>query len=268
MDTTLLKGLSVLEALAGSKEPRGVTELSGELRLLKSNVHRVLQTLLHVGYVRKDPDSGRYECTLKLWSLAGQAVERFDVRRVARPHMKRLWDKTGENIHLGMLEGLDVLYIDRLESRHPVRVNMPPGGRGPAVAISSGKMLLAYADESTQLLAARNLMRYTARSIVDSDAFHRELRKIKAAGHVINRGEYREGVSGISAPLLDDQGKPLAAIGISVPSERFTTALLKDLLPRVLSTARAISAELGHRAPAASDGAKLRRSAQTVRRSR
>ena len=246
MDSTLLKGLKVLETMAVCREPRGVTDLSAELKLLKSNVHRVLQTLLHAGYIRKEPDSGRYECTLKLWALGGNVADHLDARSAARPHMKELWERTGEGVHLAMLEGHEVLYIDRLESRHAVRVNIPSGGRGPAACISTGKILLAHADDRAIDFAAQHLKRYTTRTITDAETLRKELKKIKTTGYVVNRGEYREGVAGIGAPIFDGDGQAVAALGMSMPRDRLTASLLKQLLPQLLNAVDAISRDLGY----------------------
>src|SRR5690349_24819833 len=105
MDSTLLKGLSVLERVAMSEEPRGVTELAEELPLTKSNVHRILKTLEAAGYLTRDETTRRYKLTLKLWELGLSVVSKMDLRVQASPWLKGLSETTRETVHLSVLDG-------------------------------------------------------------------------------------------------------------------------------------------------------------------
>src|SRR6187549_1638579 len=121
MDKTLVKGLDVLEALAQSESSRGVSELARELGLTKSNVHRTLQTLCAVGYVRKNEASGEYECTMKVPRIAAAILGRVDLKRVAEPFMQAVAASTQETVHLSILDDIDVFYVHKIDSAHPVR---------------------------------------------------------------------------------------------------------------------------------------------------
>lgn len=243
MDTTLLKGLDVLEAIATRAEPCGVTELAQELGLVKSNVHRVLQTLAHRGYVRKDERSGRYACTLKIWELGATVVDRLDVRPAARPAVEALAARTSETVHLSVLDGNEVIYIDKVDSPHPVRAYSRIGGRAPAYCVATGKALLAHAPEA--LVSEISLKKYTARTITDPEALRKELRRVREAGYAINRGEWRGSVGGLAAPILDPQRGAVAAIGISGPVDRLSANRLRELAPLVVKAARETSRALG-----------------------
>lgn len=245
MDTTLIKGLGVLEALAASREPRGITELAAELGLMKSNVHRVLQTLTRCGYVRKDAASGRYLCTLKMWKLGGQVADHLDLRTLARPHLVRLAEASGETVHLSMLEGTQAHYLDKIDSPQPVRAFSRLGGGGPAHCSATGKALLAYAPPEVVTRIAGTMTRFTARTIVDKAKLTQEIRTIRKNGYAITRGEWHEAVSGLAAPILNSPETAIAAVGISGPSERLPLAKLRALAPIVLATAQDIAAELG-----------------------
>jgi IclR family transcriptional regulator, KDG regulon repressor len=245
LGTTLLKGLAVLEALAMSDEPRGITNLAHELGLAKSDVHRLLQTLAHRGYTRKDPDSGRYECTLKVWELGALVAERLDVRRVARPYVEDLARRTTETVHLSVLDGTEVLYVDKIDSPQPVRAYSRVGGRAPAYCVATGKALLAHVPDAVLDRIVTRLKRYSARTITDADGLRKELRKVRDVGYAINRGEYRETVCGLAAPIFNLSGEAIAAIGISGPIERLSATRLRDLAPAVVTAARAISRALG-----------------------
>jgi len=111
----------VIEALATHPNLTGVTELSKHLGLTKSNAHRLLQTLVACGYVRNLEQSGKYELTLKLWELGAAVVDRLDLKTVAVEYMERLCQLSGETVHLSVLEGTEVIYLDKVDSPHPVR---------------------------------------------------------------------------------------------------------------------------------------------------
>lgn len=244
MDSTLLKGLTVLEHLAASDEPRGVSEIARTLQLTKSNAHRTLQTLAAAGYVRALP-GGAYECTLKLFELASAVLSRVDVRRVAEPHMRALADATQETIHLSLLDRAEVIYLHKIESPQPVRAYSSIGGRAPAYCVASGKALLAYQEEALRFLSDP-LEAHTSRTITSLDALRRELEQVRVQGFAINRGEWREGVCGLAAIVHDALGKPVAAIGISGPAARLNPAALRDFSEGVVDTARTLSRALGY----------------------
>lgn len=247
MDSTLLKGLRVLESVARSAGPRGASELARELDLTRSNVHRTLQTLVSAGYLRAAADGSGYECTVKLFELSSAVMERVDVRRVAQHHIHRLAENTAETVHLSILEGLEVVYLDKVESPQPVRAYSSIGGRAPAHCVASGKALLAALprDELDALLA-RGLPAWTERTITDPAELTPELARTRETGCAVNRGEWRVSVAGVAAVVFDAAERPVAAVGVSGPIDR---VLPQESRYRsaVLDAAREVSRELGCR---------------------
>lgn len=245
MDTTLLKGLALLEVLATRDQPSGVTQLADELGLMKSNVHRVLQTLAHAGYAKKEPAGGRYECTLKLWELGARVAERLDVRTVAQPYVRALAERTSETVHLSVLDGYEVLYLDKIDSPQPVRSYSRIGGRAPAYAVATGKALLAHAPQDALKDLAKKLVRHTPRTITGLEALLKDLRRVRETGYAINRGEWRESVHGLASPVFDGTGQAAAALGISGPGERLNSKRIREYAPVVMEAAANVSRALG-----------------------
>jgi IclR family transcriptional regulator, KDG regulon repressor len=245
VDKVFAKGLNVLEMLVASDEPRRLTDLADDLGLAKSNIHRILKTLVHRGYVRQDPTSGRYECTLKLWQLGVTLGNRIQIKPVAHPHLLILADETTETVHLSVLEGFEVIYIDKIDSPHPVRAYSVIGGHAPAHCVATGKALLAFSPAASQ--SHGRLEKFTNRTITDFQELQEELSKVREQGYAINRGEWRETVCGLAAPVFDASQKVCAAIGISGPHNRLTLARMRDLAPNVLKAAAAISSILGYK---------------------
>lgn len=245
MNTTFVNGLALLEALARAGEPCGVSELARQLQLTKSNVHRLLQTLSEQGYVQNVGATGRYEVTLKLWELGVEVLDKLDVKRVAFEPMERLVALTGETVHLSILDHGEVVYIDKVDSPQPVRAYSKVGGRAPAYCVATGKALLAHANPSVVDAVTRELRRHTANTITDPAQLCAELKRVREAGYAINRGEWREGVCGVAAPIRDGRGTVIAAIGISGPVDRLKARTIRQLAPAVVEVAAAVSARLG-----------------------
>lgn len=249
MDKTLLKGLIALETLARSEHPRGVTELAAELSLTKSNVHRILQGLMHLGFVRKVGDQGRYEPTLKLWELGSYVFGRLDVRQVAHPHMEMLARQTNETVHLSTLDGIEVLYLAKIDSPQPVRAYTTVGGRAPAQCVATGKAQLAWAAPDTLAAVKLALSPYTPKSITQAAQLDEELEKVRMQGYAINTGEWRAQVCGMAAPIRNSTGGVVASLGISGPADRLKLRLMQSLAPTVQKACADISSLLGYRAP-------------------
>lgn len=245
MEKTFVKGLNLLETLVLSDEPRGVTSLGQDLGLTKSNVHRLLQTLVAKGYVIQEADSDRYHCTLKLWELGSLISERIELPKVSRPYMETLATATQETIHLSILDGNEVLYIDKLDSPQPVRAYSHVGGRAPAYCVATGKALLAYIPKERLATMFPEWTKYTPRTICSLEELEAELKKTREQGYAINRGEWRDSVCGVAAPIFNAPRKVCGAIGISGPIERLTPGVVRDVAPAVIDAAQKISRALG-----------------------
>lgn len=246
MDTTLLKGLTVLEAVARSDKPRGVTELAAQLKLGKSNVFRVLQTLASAGYLRRDPTGKLYECSLKVWELGSLTIARLDPLAVAHPVITQMNLETLELAYFAIVDRGEVLFVDIVQSQHTLRAHSRIGERAPIYAVAPGKVYLAFADETVIAQALRSLSRHTRQTVTDASAFRRELLMARRLGYAVNRGEWREGVSGIAAPVFDRLGQPIGAVGITGPSDRLNTLVLRGFAPIVVAAAADISTALGY----------------------
>jgi len=248
MDKTLLKGLDVLQALALSDGPRGVSELGRELGLTRSNAHRTLRTLCEAGFARQNEASGAYECTLKLFQLGGAVLSRVDVKRAAEPLMDALAGKTLETVHLSVLAGLDVIYVHKIDSPQPVRAYSTVAGRAPAYAVATGKALLAFQGDAYLERFEGRLEAHTPHTLATPFALRQEIETIRQQGYAVNRGEWRASIGGVAAPIFDASRRAVAAVGISGPVERLKPAAIKGFTAEVVQAARAISRSLGYAA--------------------
>lgn len=248
MDKTLLKGLRLFEIICAQEDqPNTIDDLAISAGLTKSNTHRTLQTLMAAGYVEKSSHTGGYKPTLKVFELAAQRLARLDVRKIAAPLMRRVAQETQETVHLSVLDQFDVIYIDKIDSPNPVRAYSIIGGRAPAYAVATGKALLAFQSSDYLERHVPELLRHTENTITTLSALREELADISRIGYAIDRGEWRNNVGGIAAPVFDGHNRVIAAFGISGPLERFTIENMKRWSPVVLDAAREISRESGYR---------------------
>ena len=248
MNNTLVKGLQVMEALARSERALGVSELAVMLELSKSNVHRLLQALVDLRYAVKDESTAEYSASLKLWELGNRVSLRLAVRHAAQARMTELLLATRESVHLSVLEGHEVLYVHKLVSPQPVRAYFEVGSRAPAHCVATGKAILAWQPKAAlEQFAASGLQRYTAATIVDPDDFLREMERVRTQGYAVNRGEWRDSVWAIGAPIRDSAGTVVAALGISGPSSRIKPGQIKPLALLVRKAADAVSRDASTR---------------------
>lgn len=216
LDSTLAKGIQILEALTQSKAPKGVSELSRELGLTKSNVFRLLQTLLALGYVRSTDDR-LYCATLKTWQVGRSVVENLNLRELAAPAMQALSAKTKETIYLAVLEGLHVIYIDKIESMQPIRSWNMIGGAAPVHCVGTGKAILAQQYDRMRERLVGNLTKFTDLTITSIKEMDAEMATTIGRGVAIDRGEYREKIRSYGAPIFMPDGSVAGALGVSVP---------------------------------------------------
>jgi len=249
MDSTLVKGLRLLEWLARQPRECGVSEVARALGLARSNAHRTLQTLAACGWVEQNAATSAYRASLRLFELGALVGSLADTAALARPHLAALAAATGETIHLACLDGADIVYLDKFDSQLPVAAYSRVGGRAPACCVASGKALLAAErlDASALRLRFERLEPHTPNSIVDIDALHAELVRTAARGYAENREEWRLGVCGLGAPIFNARGTPVAAVGMSVPSIRFGRVHSRALAAQLVACARDASIALGLR---------------------
>ena len=216
VDSTLSKGLMILETLVASRVGVGVTELSKELGLTKSNTFRLLQTLTTLGYVQHLPDK-TYAATLKTWRVGRASVENLNLRELAGAELSHLAQETGETVYLAVREGMSVVYIDKIDSQKPIRSWNSVGGMAPLHCVGTGKAMLAADFEQLQDQLGTPLERYTDLPLTTIDALATDIAATRARGYAFDRGEFRDRILSFGTAITLPSGEPVAALGISLP---------------------------------------------------
>ena len=234
--------LDVLEALAASVHRPTLGELARSLGIPKSSLHGVLRTLQARGWVRVDETGTRYSLGLRALHVGTAFVETDDAVTLLAPVLDELAARFGETVHLGRLDGADVVYLAKRESVHPLRLFSAIGRRLPAHATALGKALLAQLDEERLATLLPNpLPRLTPHTLTDPDALRADLAATRAAGYAVDREENSEGIICVAVAVPPHrighpgQREALDAISISLPVSRHSEALQEQIAAALLA---------------------------------
>jgi IclR family KDG regulon transcriptional repressor len=246
MSQTLERALTILNYVA--EEPRHIGEVANFLGVHHSTALRLLHTLRKNGFVTELPDH-RYRLGSTTFRLAYQALEALDLREMAQPSMQRLNKKTGETIHLATLEGDNIVYIDKVEAQHPVRMHSRVGAIANLHCAGVAKAILAFLPDEAraQLLTDLPLTRRTEHTLTTMDALERDLAVARERGFVLDDEENEVGIHCIAAPVFDGSGAVAGSISVSTPISRIDNETLMGYVPALLEGTREISEELGWR---------------------
>jgi DNA-binding IclR family transcriptional regulator len=207
----------------------------------------MLTTLVAEGLVEQNPRTGGYRLGIVMFEL-GEAVRvHLDLHAAVGQVLGELRAQTGESSQVGVLDGHEVVYVDRLESAHSVRLFTETGRRVPVHCTSSGKVLLAYLPEARRhaVLRAAPLTALTPHTITDPEQLAAELDRVRRRGWAEAVNEREIGLASIAAPVRDINGEVIAAISIGVPLARCTVMALRRLAPTIMEAAEAASRRLG-----------------------
>jgi DNA-binding IclR family transcriptional regulator len=227
-------------------ETWGVREIAAGVGMHPSTVHRLLATLEPDGLVRRDPGSGRYGLGLEFLRAAWRTASRNSLAQLGVPVLRRLRDETGETAVLGVYDHARraMLLVASVESEHAVRNVRPLHTWMPVHGGASGRALLAWLpDEERAAVLGGPLAAVTDATITTRGALERNLEEVRRQGYALSRGERVPGGVGVAAPVLDAGGRVVAAVGITMPEQRFAPA---DE-PRLAALVVAAAAELGER---------------------
>lgn len=227
----------------------GVSELASRLGLGKSTVHRLLSTLALEGLIERDAATGRYRLGLKLYELGSIVGDHLDLHEVIAGPIDDLRNRTGETVHVAILDGPEVVYIARRESPHTLRLFGRVGHRNHAHCTSTGKLLLAFLPlpELAAILHGFALPAHTRHTITDRLKLEDELEAIRRRGWADNIEESELGVHSVAAPIREAIGRVVAAISVAGPAARFTPDAMRQVAADTVRTADAISGRLGWR---------------------
>ncbi|NJC86180.1 IclR family transcriptional regulator [Planosporangium mesophilum] len=230
--------LAVLESFSADRTHLSLSDISRRTGLPLATAHRLVGELAAWGALERD-DQGRYRVGLRLWEVAALAPRGLGLRELALPFLEDLYEATHENVQLAVLDGAEVVYVERISGRHAVGVLSRVGGRWPAHATGVGLVLLAHAPTEVQeSFLTSPLAAFTRKTIVDPARLRRVLAEVRRTGVAVSDGQVTLDAVSVAAPVRGPAGQVVAALSIVV---RAGTIEPPTLVPAVLTAARGIS---------------------------
>jgi DNA-binding IclR family transcriptional regulator len=258
------KVLLILEALQGSSAGLGLKAICDLTGIHKSTAHRFLKHLEHERYLIRT-EAGAYLIGPRLSQMSTRGNQGATLQAVARPILWELWKSTQETVNLAVLDQGTVLYVDVIESPHEFRLSSRVGTRRSLHVTALGKALAAFlpAEARESILSTITFQPATPKTIMNLLQFRQELDKISRQGYAVDDEEAVQGARCVSAPILNSNREPIAAVSVSAPVTRVSPNQVVGLAAAVRSAASAISAAMGFSQPEPG-GVNLRRNKKIV----
>lgn len=224
----------------------GVREVAAKLKIAKSSAHDLMSSLAKLGFLNKTDDN-RYRLGWRLVTLSETLLATTELRKEARPVLEELAARYQETIHLAVLDDTQAVYVDKLEGRQAVRVELTSlGARLYAHCSALGKILLAYRpeEEVKRIIQTSGLPQFTPNTITDEEELFQALGKIRKQGYAYDLEEILPDLCCVGAPIYNYTGQVIAAVSMSVPAYRFRRSQT-EYRDAIVRTAKKISKRLG-----------------------
>lgn len=240
------KALATIEVLLRSTAPASAREIAERAGVNRTTAHRLLNILIRHGWAEKVPDTSEYRLNLRFLALAQLALQGRDFMGEVRPIMERLAEVSREAVHLGVLDGFEVVHVDKVDSPEMVGVASKVGTRAVPHVTALGKALLAAGPDDVVMayIAHARLLDLPFR-LCDEEGLQADLRRVRERGFSLDDEESSAGIRCLGVPILGADGAPLFALSITGPAARFTAARAATCAPEAMTAARSLSAQFG-----------------------
>lgn len=246
--SSVQNALNVLNLFNSGMPELSNGEIARQLDMDPGTVAGMVYTLKVNKYLDQNPDNRKYRLGLKIAERAAVLLNQLDLRKAASPYLEKLRDWCGESVNLAILDGKEVVYIERMFGTHSLGIRSELGKRAPIHSTALGKAIAAYLPEAEFMLLCKNYEYFpiTSHTITDQQSFEKEIALIKARGYAIDEQENELGGRCVGVPIFDHQGYPIAGISISVPVQRLPMAKVPEFCKQLKNTALSISKNLGY----------------------
>jgi DNA-binding IclR family transcriptional regulator len=236
----------ILSLLKGHAHGMTITEVTEATGWHKSSVHKLLVTLTHHGLLDRNQITKRYSLGIRLVEYGQFVLGKIDLRQEARSFLELLAEYSGETSNYCIRRGDKVVIADSVECRDALRVTPPIGTMDPIIAKSNGKAILAFLPDKQvdRILYREGLPAFTKRSVTSPETFRIELAKIRNQGYATDFEEFQEGVSAVSAPLINGDRHIMGTLSVVGPSFRMTRDKMKLYGTKCSEAAKSFSSHI------------------------
>jgi IclR family pca regulon transcriptional regulator len=247
---SLDKGLIILETFARAAEPLTLKKISKTLGISPTTMFRFLYTLEKTGYIEREEIGKAYKLTPKVLTLGHAIFHSSDLWQITHPYLVKTSKLLNETLNMAILDGTDILYLDRIKTQKILGINLEIGSKLPVYCTSMGRVLLSGlpSKEAHDILLKSKWEKFTTRTLTDIKTIEEVLRKTKKEGYALNDGELAPELKSIAAPIKNESGRTVAAVNIAVNASQYDVPKMKTvLLPELRKITETISAALGYK---------------------
>jgi DNA-binding IclR family transcriptional regulator len=240
------RALDILLCFSTERPALTLTQITEQVGMHKSTIHRLLATLEAKRFVTRDKVTGMYQLGFVFLELASIMLEDMDLDRWAQPYLHHLAVLSGETVDLAMLDNDHVVYLQVVESPNRVKIAAAVGEQLPVHCTATGKAFLAYLpDYQVQEILSKGMAQYTENTFTSLEDLFSDLCEIRERGFALSEEEYEKDINAVAAPVLDADGFPIAVIAIVGPSFRLPHERMLSLGQSIHETAASIAREIG-----------------------
>ncbi|OBR66615.1 IclR family transcriptional regulator [Paenibacillus oryzae] len=243
------RALQIIDLFDEQHKEYKLSEISAAMNLHKSTVHSLLKTLQIHRYIVQDQESGKYRLGIRFIEKGELLLKQFDIVEIARPHLRALSIATSQTTHLVIMDGVEGIYIDKVEGQKAAIRYSRIGRRVPLHSSAVGKVLTAFrpGDEQARMLAGYTFVKHTDKTIDSVDGFLEELKRVEKQGYGIDNEENEPGVRCAAAPIFNHNGQVIAAMSVSTMVAHVDDDELERLIELLRQATSEISRQLGYR---------------------
>jgi DNA-binding IclR family transcriptional regulator len=245
------RAAQILDCFGFDHQELSVSEIGFKTSLHRSTAHRILMALEYNDLIQQNPETGKYRLGIKLFKLGHQAASHLNLEEICRPFLTRIMNETKETVHLAVLDDDQVLYLDKVEGPHALRMPSRVGRRIPTYCTSLGKAMLSCLEDQKvrKIFRKHSLRPCTVNTVKTVDRLLMDLRMIRKRGYSVDNEEIEIGLRCVGAPIRDYTGAMVGAISVAAPSARLAMQKIPSVGKLVMAVAEEISEKLGYEKP-------------------
>ncbi|MBE7120641.1 IclR family transcriptional regulator [Bacillus cereus] len=245
---TVQNAMQILRLFTVEKREWTLSDIARKKSMSISTTKRLLNTLENYGYLERRSGTKKYRLSLSILKLSGIVKTTMEIHREARPILKKLVNDFGEAVHIGVLEGTETIYLDKMEGLHPVRLSSHIGKNNPVYCTGCGKVILAFEEQTEQekiikTIELQRFYQFSSKTVRNVRELKSHLSQIKKQGYAVCIDEFSEGITSIAAPIYDYNESVVASISITGPSNRID---ISQIVEGVVKAGKDISKSLGY----------------------
>jgi len=241
------RAVAILDCFSEEKKELRLSEISERLGLNKSTVHGIISTLKYHGFISQDEETQKYKLGIRFVQFGDLVINSMNIRNAAVPVIDAVCEKIEETVHVAMLDGLDVVWIEKRECTKSIKTSTKIGARLPAYTTADGKIIICYQNkDKIKNYLPKRIPQYTNNTITNKSEFIKKLEEMKKNGYAIDNEEYVEGLKCVAAPIFDHDGKVRFSLSTTGPAFRMNEERIKELIVIIKEAANEISQRIGY----------------------